>query len=537
MRLSKLGPFLGVNNRLPKSALHVNQRDRKGDYLAAADNVDVDNAGRLRSRIGLTLLQAMTAPHSLRMISATAGYLVRSSVLYAITLPTYSETLVKVLVSNSTMSYAEMAGELYYSNGTDSGRLADNTAYPIGLDTPVAPSATLISGALPVGKYLVALSYCRKSGATLIEEGGISPYLSVERTTVGGFRVTLPGALVGATHINVYLSACNGSLPYLLTTVAGGDTTYDVVALPTGREATERIESVLLPGTLFEHNGRLCSFIGSSVCIGSPYRPGYFLPASGRLQFPASVCIAISAQTGVYIATTTRTYWIPGDLGDVQGQIVDVVPFGAVPGTAFTIPDRTDVGWFSTMGLATATIQGQVTVPMQDTTDLTPPEVGTAVIYTVGGYRRVVTSGWCVNLENLAATTYSGWDYTSVSRNYATRGDGVYVVDPVALIDTFVDFGRIDFESDMLKHMPSVYVAGVSNTQMSLTVSYTDRDDVENRYTYLATHCRAGEQTNRFYVGRGLYSTWFGLELRNTEGAAFTMTALSFEAVPTTRRI
>lgn len=127
----KLTNFLGINNRLPDSALHIRTRQIQGDYLKDAVNVDIDNAGRLLRRRTLSLVQAMAGAHSLHMTSDTAGVLVRDSVLYAITLPTYTETLLKILASNAAMSYVEYNGDLYYSNGTDSGRIT----------TGVAPSA------------------------------------------------------------------------------------------------------------------------------------------------------------------------------------------------------------------------------------------------------------------------------------------------------------------------------------------------------------------------------------------------------------
>ena len=46
MKTQNLDRF-GINNRLPDFALHV---DQKGDYLSAADNVDIDNTGRIRRR-------------------------------------------------------------------------------------------------------------------------------------------------------------------------------------------------------------------------------------------------------------------------------------------------------------------------------------------------------------------------------------------------------------------------------------------------------------------------------------------------------
>ena len=109
----KLTRFLGTNTRLPDSALHVRTRQVQGDYLRNAVNVDIDNAGRLLRRRDLALVQAMIGAHSLRMAGDTAGYLVRDSVLYAITLPTYSEAVVKLLTSDAPMSYAEVNDDLY----------------------------------------------------------------------------------------------------------------------------------------------------------------------------------------------------------------------------------------------------------------------------------------------------------------------------------------------------------------------------------------------------------------------------------------
>ena len=46
-----IGPFVGINNRLPDHQLGVVERGRKaGDYLRNAVNVDIDNAGRLLRR-------------------------------------------------------------------------------------------------------------------------------------------------------------------------------------------------------------------------------------------------------------------------------------------------------------------------------------------------------------------------------------------------------------------------------------------------------------------------------------------------------
>ena len=61
-----IGPFVGINNRLPDHQLGVVERGRKaGDYLRNAVNVDLTAAGTLQRRKGSTLAQAGTDCHSL----------------------------------------------------------------------------------------------------------------------------------------------------------------------------------------------------------------------------------------------------------------------------------------------------------------------------------------------------------------------------------------------------------------------------------------------------------------------------------------
>lgn len=245
MKTQPKGPWLGINNRLPAYALN---KDKVGDFLRDAVNVDVDNAGSLRRRRAASMVQAMVAPHSLHMTSDTAGYMVRGSSIYAITLSAYSETLFKVLTSNNPVSWLEVAGHLYYSNGIDSGRISAGVWYPWALPTPSAPSVAGVAGALDKGAYQVVVSY---RNSVTGEEGGVSPSTSHSLSTIGGLRVTLPGATPGATHINVYVSTVNGEVPFLAATVTTGTATVDIVLPASGREANERFEAPL-PGPPFK---------------------------------------------------------------------------------------------------------------------------------------------------------------------------------------------------------------------------------------------------------------------------------------------
>jgi len=528
MKNKTLGPFLGINNKLPDFALHV---DRKGDFVRTAENVDIDDAGHIVRRPATTLAVAMTDAHSLHMVSATAGFIARGLALYRFTgLPlTYAETLVKVLTTTAALSWVTIGDDYFYSNGTDSGRISSNVWYPLGMATPAAPTTATIAGGLLAGWYQVSISY---SNSVTGEEGGLSATTARELTATGGIRVTLPGAgAAGATHTNIYLSAANGTVAYWLAKVTVATTTYDCVSLAAGRESPGRFESPLTAGTLFHSNGRLCSFIGRNVFIGEPYRYGYMRPLSGIMTFHGDVNVAIENQGGTFIVAD-QTYWFPGDLGNIDGIIPTVLPYGGVPGTAFTFPDKSFVGWFGDDGIVFGSTSGEVEAVMSENVSVTPPESGTAIVFQ-NGYDVIVSCGWSLNISNRTATQYSDWSFTSLSGDYGTKADGIYLTRTTGQVDASVGFGKLDFGSDAIKHVPTAYEGVDADYPMELTLVTPS----EGSYTYSARSSGTDLKIQRFDIGKGLRSNWFDVSTNNTDGSAFTLASLSFLVAETSRRI
>jgi len=544
MKTTPSGPFLGINNRLPDFALSV--RD-KGDWLRDAVNVDIDNAGRVRRRAAATLVQAMTNADSLYMTSATAGYLRRGAAIYAIALsPTYSETLFKILNVDAPLSWAEFNGVLYYSNGTDSGRIESGVAHPWGLATPNAPTCANIAGTLYAGAYQVGVSYYNNVTG---EEGGISASSNPSLSAAGGIRITLPGASTGATHVNVYFSTVNGSIPMLVGSYTVGTAHVDLSAEPTRlRESNGRFEQPLPAGTqIFMANGRLCSVSGNRINIGSPARPGYYTPIDGRqraegapmdygyITFPADVDLAVPAQMGVYVAYGDVTQFFAGADIAATELVKDVLPYGAVPGTAFVVPHKESplVGWFGAHGIVLGDPQGMVKDAMIDNIDLTPPASGTSTVIQTDGYKRAISCGWCLNLENNAATRYEGVEITSASRGYATLSDGFYLLDGTGKVDAHIDLGKKDFGAENLKRVPACYLGVSSDTPMELRVSTPDHSD----YRYEARSSAEDMRIQRVDLGRGLRDNWYELSVYNTEGSDFTLASVSFAPTASGRRI
>lgn len=532
MKTIPLGPFFGINNRLPDFELNIRTRQMQGNWLRSAVNVDIDNAGKVRRRKATRLVQAMTGAHSLHMTSATTGYVVRASAMHSITLPTYSETLFKVLSSDAPVRWSAIGDDLYYSSATDNGRITAGVWYPMGLPTPAAPTYSFVGGTLLAATYQISVSYFNNVTG---EEGGISPSCNPALTTTGGIRIPLPAATPGATHINIYLSLPSGSVTLWLAQVATGTAIYDCIALPTGREAAQRFEAPLPLGELFTSNGRLCVISGSNVCVGLPYRPGYYLPEEGYIPFAAPVTVAIENQGGTYIAAD-ETFWVPGDLGDNKDAITAVLPYGAVRGTAFALPitpnDSAKVGWFTPHGLAIGNISGGVDMRTEKNVDVVAPASGTSVVFETDGYRRVVTCGYCVNLESGALTSYSDWAFTSTSGGYGTQADGIYALSTEGEVDASVGLGKQDFGVEELKHLPSVYLGVNSDMPMRLRVQTPSAD-----YTYDARGSGTDLKMQRVDPGKALRSTWYDLTLSNQGGADFILASVSFAPTVSKRRI
>lgn len=530
MKTQPLGPFLGINNRLPDFALGASA----GRFLRVADNIDIDNAGDLRRRRAPVLVQAMSGAHSWFANSENAGFLVRASVLYAVTLPEYAETLLAVLASDDPMSYQAIGADVYASNGTDKLRISAGAVFPHGLPTPAAPVVgDALDGALLPGRYQIAVSY---SNSMTGEEGGVSPVMVHELTATGGITVTLPGVMDGADKVNVYMSGANGSAPMWLATLASDAASYDCMALSTGREAAQRFEAPLPAGRLFVSNGRLCSIAGATVYIGLPYRYGYYLPLEGAIPFPAAVSIAIENEGGTFIVAD-KTYWFPGDLGDIKGAVSEALPYGAVPGTEFALPEKAGVGWFGDRGVVVAMANGPAEPLTANNIDLTAPASGHSVVLETDGFVRVLSCGFCVNLENKAATSYSDWAFTSVSGRYGTKADGFYALSGGTVANATIGFGKEDFGAEEIKHLPAVYALVACEASLELTVIYVDDQGVEQEYTFTTRGASASMAMQRFDTAKGMRSNWFDLTIRNQDGADFTLASVSFAPAASTRRI
>lgn len=530
MNTQPIGPFLGINNRLPDFALRVQD---KGSFLRDAVNVDIDNAGRLRRRNGVTLVQAMTGAHSLHLTSSTAGFLVRGGTLYAVDLSSgYAETLVKVLSNNNVVHYAEHNGSTYYSNTVDSGRIDDTGAwFPWALPTPTAPGVATIPGGLSAGSYQVAVRYINQ---TTGEAGGISASTVVDVDGTTALRVSLPSATAGATHVQLFVTKLNGSQPYLHSTYATGTATGDITTTDAVTTTAEAFFAEPMPAchSLQIHMGRLIGANGNTLYYGLPYRLGYYDATDGYIVFDDDITVLAPNQYGIFVATASKTYWLAGDISKVE-RITDPLPYGGVFNTEFSVPHKKLVGWFGDKGIVIGDEQGQVSAEMQNNVDVTIAGFPYSGVFEDNGYRRVLSCDYCMNLENGAITRYENYGVVSISRGYGTTVDGLYLLSGTSAVDSTIDLGKENFGAENKKVLLAAYIGAASSEPLVLSVTIPDGTE----YEYPARSCSDTIEIHRIDVGKGLRENWYGLALRNDRGSSFTLASVSFAPVASGRRI
>lgn len=203
--------FAGIRNTLEPERLHVMPtRDDPTTDLVAAVNVDLDNSGLPSRRAGTSLVRAGAA-HSLwaqgdMCIFASGTSLMR---LY----PDYSsEVLTTGLTANAPVSYVEVNGRIYWSNGHESGVIAAGASRSWGMEVPAQPGLSAVGGQLSPGQYQCVVTHVRNDS----QESGAGLPAVLALSADGGIRVTW--ALPNDPTIElarVYLSTPDGTVLYL----------------------------------------------------------------------------------------------------------------------------------------------------------------------------------------------------------------------------------------------------------------------------------------------------------------------------------
>ena len=532
--------FFGINNRVPSHRLPVGA-------MADAINIDILDDGTFETRPGKRVISVVSDGHSLYSVAGRMLLAVEDTLREVEQVEPFTTRLLASGLSGGRVSYVDVNGEAWWSNGTQSGRIqADGNNRPWCIPKPAAPTLQAVSGTLPAGKYQVAIAHM---SATL-EESAPSLISTIELATAGGVQAILPSAPAGVASTKVFITACNGSALFRHSVVASSTASVSITTAPNAGEAVgdRFLLEATPPGQLLSiFNGCLLSAQGGVLYISEPYRFGYHNPIKGRIPFPEPITVIAPVDTGIFVVAD-KTYWISGrDLS--QAEALPKSGLRAVFGSALTIAEGRTVAWFSEKGVVVGEQDGSVRLLTNEAFSAPKAQSAYAMVRRESGnvhllfsfddsasYTAEADSGFlsrlskynadastvCVNWAEGYVTRYTGHK----ARGYAEKDGRFYMVDATAFchldpdsdkdnltpVSWAADLGKLRFDSDHLKRIPVAYVAFSAASAPTLDIETSD-----GAWAYPARATSAALTVQRFDIGKGLRATWFGIVLRGTK--------------------
>lgn len=380
----KIDKFAGIDNRTPTDRLRPKERGA-GVPVRDAVNVDLSVAGTFQRRPGVTLTLAGSNVRSLHAVQGGALF-ADGGKLYLF--DGVSKTEVGTLAApHAAVAYADTPLGTVWSdgyrlnvyNGT-SRRLAPAQPNP---EPYVTASA---GGALVAGTYGLFFTTIRPDGqqsAPTIPQYVTVPNGGVIQVQAGGHT----------ERIAVFLTGVDGEIFYRAGTIEVGQSALTLpLARTDGQPVSYEVTHDLPAGSILAlHRGRLLSAAGPYLYYSLAWNMGLYHPASDFIPVPEDITLVAPVEGGVYVCTLSATYWLPG--GDIsKADMTRLQPFGAVRGTLTSLPNSTDLMWFTPRGPVRASQSGEVT-PLHDREVAFPDaDSGASIWRESNGLRQLISA-------------------------------------------------------------------------------------------------------------------------------------------------
>ncbi len=419
----EIAKFRGLRNRTSP------ERMKPGDLLTATD-IDIDDTGAALSRRGY-VIKNVASCHSL--FATNTVTLVVSGGFLNIVEDDYSFTPLQPLVSNAPVSYDSIADVIYYSNGTDKGRVIRRAWSCWGVDAPIGqPVASAGVGNLAPGRYLYAVTFVRNDG----HESGTPLSGTVELTAQGGIDF---GAIAASPNPEVvgkylYISLADGETLYRVDYIPNTQTTYSYrgAGLDLGPPLVTQHAGPppADAGIVRLFNGIAYAVVNDVVYYSDPYNYDLFRLDTSFLRFPGPVANFESVNNGLYVSTEDvagedaesngTTYFLGGKRPDKfessvvfdYGSIVrtsvktDAAYFKGAPNADSEAPEQSNpaVVWYTRHGIVVGFDGGAVMNLTEGTYSLPDAQLGAGFIKLDRGFAQYVASLQGVGPANNAYT-------------------------------------------------------------------------------------------------------------------------------------
>ncbi len=373
--------------------------------------MDIDDAGKLSLRPGSSKVHSGTIVKGSLWSGSDRTLFVESGSLWELIewpVGTYTPRLVRTGVGNTRMTYLDLNGRVYYTNGVITGQMEpDGTDIAWGMPRPVVqPNLTQgQSGELAAGTYQVAITYISDTGE---ESGtGLAALIEVTADNSSIILTDFPPSPASVAFIRVYVSHVDGEGLYRIADLHPAAPSYEI-------DEVSNVATMLLqtqfgmappPGEILEyHNGRIYIANNNILWFTEALRYGLVKPMKGWIQFPKRITVVKAVDDGIYVCSD-KTYWISG-VDTPQFEQRDVLPYGGVFGTGINIPNFDAVAWFSDRGIVFGGENGEVLNIMQDRVTPAKHEYGAMLWREHKGLRQIVADLWGGELNLYSAADY-----------------------------------------------------------------------------------------------------------------------------------
>lgn len=404
----------GMNNIQPAYALPEGA-------LRDAANVDITDSGKLKRRKGFARTYTGVGVHSFWSEGGYNLFAEGNSLKQLNANMSSASTLVSTLTQSVPVSYVLLNDEVYWSNGIVTGKLTRAGANMLwGIPVPAKPVGTPItSGGMDAGIYQVAFTFVLASG----EEGGSDQSIAVTVPAGGGILLTglKPPAVAEIASLRVYVTAPNGETEYFYKDVPASTTSLAIAkSASPGHNLKTQGDYPFPPCDMLEYfRGHLFGAKDNVIWHSNPMRYRLCRMAENYIQLATDVTLLKAVPDGIFVSDAQTTYFFVEDnsmldvtaLKVTKGKhfnLLPILPYPAIPGTAVKIANSTDIAWFSTRGWVIGSAGGKVQ-------NLTEKHIMPAV-YSSGacgfreqdGVRQLVSSlTKQTQTNNLVATDYA----------------------------------------------------------------------------------------------------------------------------------
>lgn len=362
--------------------------------LAVAKNVDITRENKIVTRKGRTKL----SDAQVELACATKKTLIYQSIgnLYQISDKTGAKLVARNLTSASWLTATEINNKIFWSNGVQIGVIENNKSRDIGIKTPDTPLYAEMTGTMPEGNYLFAITYTRNDG---MESGASLSGQAIINS--GGIKILKPSKIPDNTKaINIYLSTVNGEVLYLAAS-------YDITqSVPTLKYVGDTLNfGVALENQFCDqpkpfqascyYKGRNYYAVGDVLWASLPFNLELVDYTKDYLPFDGEIVMLAEVSNGIYVATTEKTYYLSGN--DPQDfTVIEALNYGAIrsaPVKADKLKDGSNAMlWASPKGAIAGLDGGQVLNMTDGVFTFGQSATATGVFREINGQRHFVVS-------------------------------------------------------------------------------------------------------------------------------------------------